>query len=143
MAKYKFKFQSILTVKEMLEKKTQEEISVINMEIEQLKKQLQLIREEKIKNESKMNSGSAKVSEYQSMKMYNSHLENQITQTEKEIDNCIKRREEKQKELIERKKEIKSLETLKENDYQNFLIEEGRNELKALNEVALRNYTGE
>jgi len=143
MAKYIFKFQSILAVKEMLEKKTQEEISIINHEIEQWKKQLQTIEEEKNRIANKMSEGTAKVSEYQSMKMYGSHIEHQIELIRREIENCLKRREQKQKELIERKKEIKAFETLKENDFQNYLIDERKSELKMLNEVALRNYTGE
>ncbi len=143
MAKYKFRFQSILSVKEIMEKKIQEEISVINMEIENWKKKLLVLSEEKAKVINKISEGSAKVSEYQSMKMYVSHIENKIDQANKEIANCIKRRELKQKELIEKKKEIKSFETLKENDYQNYLTEERKNELKMLNEVALRNFNGE
>jgi flagellar protein FliJ len=143
MAKYKFRFQSILSVKEMLEKKIQEEISVINQEMEQLKKQLLMVNEEKNRVDKKMSEGTSKVSDYQSMKMYESHLEHQIELTEKEIESCLKRREQKQKELIEKKKEIKAFETLKENDYQNYLIEERKSELKVLNEVALRNYSGD
>lgn len=143
MAKYKFRFQSILSVKEIMEKKIQEEISVINMEIEDWKKKLFVLNEEKEKIIKKVSEGSAKVSEYQSMKMYVLQIENQIDHTNKEIANCIKRREQKQKELVEKKKEIKSFETLKENDYQNYLTEERKNELKMLNEVALRNFSGD
>ena len=143
MAKYQFRFQSILSVKEMLEKKIQEEISIINLEIEKWKKQLLVISEEKNRIAKIISEGNSKVSDYQSMKMYGSHLEQQSDIAQKEIDNCLKRREQKQKELIEKKKEIKAFETLKENDYQNYLIEERKSELKVLNEVALRNYTGE
>jgi flagellar protein FliJ len=143
VAKYTFRFQSILAVKEMLEKKIQEEISVINQEIKRWNEQLQIIILEKNKIDKKMSEGTAKVSEYQSMKMYGSHLDQQIEQTKREIENCLKLRELKQKELVEKKKEIKAFETIKENDFQNYLIEERKSELKVLNEVALRNYTGE
>ena len=143
MAKYQFRFASILKVKETLEKKIQEEISVINMKIEQLNKQQLKINEERLKAIAQMNKVSVKVSDYQSMKMYNSHLEQQIELIKKEIENLLGKREAKQKELIEKKKEIKAFETLKENDYKNYLIEERRSELKVLNEVAIRNFNGE
>ena len=83
------------------------------------------------------------VSNFQSMKMYGSHLQQQMEAVEIKIEVSSKKRDEKQKELVERKKEIKSMEIIKENDYLNFLSEERKNELKALNEVALRNFNGE
>ncbi len=143
MAKYKFKFQSIMNVKGMLEKKIQEEISRINKEIEDLSFELKHITNEKKRVTIQMLEKSTIVSNFQSMKMYGSHLQQQMEAVEIKIEVSSKKRDEKQKELVERKKEIKSMEIIKENDYLNFLSEERKNELKALNEVALRNFNGE
>jgi flagellar protein FliJ len=143
MGKYKFKFQSVMNVKEIMEKKIQEEISRINKAIDDLRKELTLVQKERIRASKEMIKRRAKVSDYQSMKMYDSHLESEIISIEKKIAACIKMRELKQKELIEKKKEIKAFETLKDNDYQNYLIDERRSELKVLNEIAIRNYNGE
>lgn len=143
MAKYKFKFQSIMNVKEMLEKKIQEEISRINKEIDDLSFELKHLTNEKKRVAIQMLEKSTIVSDFQSMKMYSSHLQQQMEAVERKIEVCSKKRDEKQKELVERKKEIKSLEIIKENDYLNYLSEERKNELKALNEVALRNFNGE
>lgn len=143
MAKYKFKFQSIKNVKEMLEKKIQEEISRINKQIEDLRFELKHLTNERKRVSIQMTEKSTIVSDYQSMKMYGSHLQQQMEAIERKIELSLTKREEKQKELVERKKEIKSLEIIKENDYLNFLSEERKNELKALNEVALRNFNGE
>ncbi|MCX7875651.1 MAG: flagellar export protein FliJ [Melioribacteraceae bacterium] len=143
MAKYKFKFEPILRVKEILEKKTKEEISKINLEIEELKKQKEYLIQERKKLQNKMTEQMLKVSDYQSIKMYDSHLEEELIFIENNIVDAFKRLDKKQKELIERKKEVKSFEILKENDKENFMIEDRRNELKNLNEIALRNYDGD
>ncbi|MDF1611261.1 MAG: flagellar export protein FliJ [Stygiobacter sp.] len=143
MAKYKFKFESILRIKEVLEKKTKEEISIINLEIENLKKQKEFLIQERNKVLSKMTEQMLKVSDYQSIKMYDNHLEQELIHIEKKIVEAYKTLEKKQKELIEKKKEVKSFEILKENDKENFLIEEKRRELKTLNEIAIRNFDGD
>ncbi|MBI5807968.1 MAG: flagellar export protein FliJ [Ignavibacteriales bacterium] len=143
MAKYKFKFEPILKVKEILEKRTKEEISRIYLEIDELKKQKEIVIQERKKILTQMTEHLSKVSDYQSMKMYDSHLEEEIIFIENKISDCYKRLEKKQKELVERKKEVKAFETLKENDEANFLVEERRDELKTLNEIAIRNFDGD
>lgn len=143
MAKYKFKFEPILKVKEILEKRTKEEISRIYLEIDELKKQKEIVIQERKKILTQMTEHLSKVSDYQSMKMYDSQLEEEIIFIENKISDCYKRLEKKQKELVERKKEVKAFETLKENDKANFLVEERRDELKTLNEIAIRNFDGD
>lgn len=132
-----------MNVKEMLEKKIQEEISRINKEIEEFRFELRHLANERKRVSIQMTEKSTRVSDFQSMKMYSTHLQQQMESVERKIEISMKKREEKQNELVERKKEIKSLEIIKENDYQNFLAEERNNELKALNEVALRNFNGD
>lgn len=143
MAKYVFKFEPILRIKEVLEKKIKEEISKINLEIDDLKKQKEFVIQERKKLIEKMTEQMLKVSDYQSIKMYENHLEKELVTIENKINDANKRLEIKQKELIEKKKEIKSFEVLKENDKENFMIEDRRSELKTLNEIALRNFDGE
>ncbi len=142
MAKYKFKFESIVKVKEMLEKKIQVEISGINKEIDDLRFDMKNLLDEYKRVSLQMSEKSIRVSDFQSIKMYSSQLLKQIEILERKIEECQKRKEEKQKELIERKKEIKAFEIMKESDYENFLVEERKTELKALNEVAIRNFNG-
>ncbi|KAF0151642.1 MAG: flagellar export protein FliJ [Ignavibacteria bacterium] len=142
MAKFKFKYESIMKVKLMYEKKIQEEISRINKDIDDLLFEAKHLRNESKRVSLQMTEKSIKAADFHSTKMYCTHLQHQIDLLERKIESCLKRKEEKQKELVERKKEIKSLEIIKENDYQNFLIEERSSELKSLNEVALRNFNG-
>ncbi|PKL83960.1 MAG: hypothetical protein CVV24_02275 [Ignavibacteriae bacterium HGW-Ignavibacteriae-3] len=142
MAEFNYRFASILNVKEILERKIKEEISFITKAIADIKAERKFVIEERIKTQREMMEHSLKVSEFQSVKMYDSLLERQIHLLEKKIEQWEQKKEEKQLELIERKKEVKSFETLRDNQYEDFLIEERRGELKEMNEIAIRNYNG-
>jgi len=143
MSKFNYRFASILNAKEIFEKKIKEDISLINREISSLKSQLEIIFEERIKTRREMIERSQRVSEFQSAKMYDSLLDKQIQLIERKIDQQRAKKEEKQIELIEKKKEVKAFEILKENQFESFTIDERRQELKELNEIAIRNYSGD
>jgi len=140
MSKFKFKFQSVADVKEIFEKRILREIFVINQEINNLENKRDNKLEERKKVLKDLFKHKLKASDYQSVKRYEEQLMKQIIHIEKEIEACFKRMKLKQKELIGLKKEIKAFEILKSNDYSNFLIEEGRTELKILNDIAIANY---
>lgn len=143
MGKFKFRFDSIINVKEILEKKIQEEIYLIDREINETQNQLTMVIEERLKAQQKMMEKMQKVAEFQSSKMYDALLEKQIIFLKHQIEKLNEKKELKYVELVERKKEHKILDTLKENQRQEFMIEERRAELKELNEIAIRNYNGE
>ncbi len=142
MAKFIYRYASILNAKEIFEKKIKEEISLINREIAKLKSHLEIVLEERIKAQREMTELPLKVSEFQSAKMYDSLLDRQIHLIEKKIKELQAKKEEKQIELIEKKKEVRVFEMLKENQCESFTIDERRQELKELNEIAIRNYSG-
>jgi flagellar export protein FliJ len=143
MSKFKFKFQSIANVKEILEKKILREISIINKEIINRKNERDIFIEERKEVLKDILKRKLKTSDYQSIKKYDEQLRKEIVHIEKEIESCLKRKELKQKELLVKKKEIKAFEILKENDYSNFLIEERKTELKTLNDIAIVNYNSD
>lgn len=140
MSKYKFKFQSIANVKEILEKKILREISIINKEMNNWKNERDIFIEERKKVLKDILKHKLKASDYQSIKKYDEQLRKEIVHIEKEIGSCLKKKELKQKELLAKKKEIKALDILKENDYSNFVTGERKAELKILNEIAIVNY---
>lgn len=141
MSKFNYRFASILNAKGILEKKIKEDISLINREISSLKSHLEIVLEERIKTQREMIERSLRVSEFQSAKMYHSLLDKQIHLIEKKIEQLRAKKEEKQIELIEKKKEVKAFEILKENQFESFTIDERRQELKDLNDIAIRNYS--
>jgi len=142
MPKFNYRFTALLNAKEILEKKIKEEISIINKEIDNLKWQLKIITEERLKIQREMIEQPLKVSEFRSAKMYDSHLEKQTLSIKRKIEMLKMNKEQKQIELVEKKKEVRSFEILKENQLEAFLLEERKQELKDLNEIAIRNYSG-
>ncbi len=142
MPKFNYRFTALLNAKEILEKKIKEEISIINKEIDNLKRQLKIIAEERLKIQREMIEQPLKVSEFRSAKMYDSHLEKQTLSIKRKIEMLKMNKEQKQIELVEKKKEVRSFEILKENQLEDFLLEERKQELKDLNEIAIRNYSG-
>jgi flagellar protein FliJ len=143
MSKFKFRFESVLNVKDILEKKIQEEIYLIEKEIQEYKDKRQIVMNEREKVRKDMTSMALKASNYQSSKVYDSNLEKVIQSLERKIVQLYEKKKEKMNELVERKKEHKIFEMLKENDRQNFIVDENRNELRELNEIAIRNYNGD
>ena len=141
MPKFKFRLDSVINVKEILQKKIQKEIFLIEKEINEQKQKRQKIIEEREKTRKEIH-GLLKVSMYQSTKMYDLQLEKMIQSIEKKIVLLYEKKKEKMKDLVEKKKEHKILEVLKDNQQVTFLEEEKKSELKELNEIAIRNYNG-
>lgn len=141
MPKFKFRLDSVINVKEILQKKIQKEIFLIEKEINEQKQKRQKIIEEREKTRKEV-LGFLKVSMYQSTKMYDLQLEKMIQSIEKKIVLLYEKKKEKMKDLVEKKKEHKILEVLKDNQQVTFLEEEKKSELKELNEIAIRNYNG-
>ncbi len=143
MSNFKFKFQLVKRVKEIFEQKVEEEISRLNKQIAEFKVHLKKVIDERRQLAEAMIKQPSRVADYQSMRFYGIQLEKEILFIQKKIDAVSKKREEKQKELLEKKKEVKAFEILKEHAYETFLIDDRRNELKILNEIAIRNHKGD
>jgi len=142
MAKFNYKFESVLNVKIIMEKKIQEEISLIEKEIKEFNNKRQIVIEERNRARLSMKGIQCRVSEYLSVKIFDTNLSKVIKSIEKKIEDLYESKMIKQKELIEKKKERKVFETLKDSQLQEYLLDERRNDLKELNEIAIRNFNG-
>lgn len=140
MAKFKFKFESVSRIKEVFEKKIQKEIYVIEKEISDLKNQQFMIESERKELMKEMGMKSHNAHEYKNLKNYDLNLKVRIEAIEKIIEQANEKKKKKMDELIEKKKEIKTLEILKEHQQEQFLIESNRAELKDINEIAINNF---
>jgi len=99
MGNFKFKFESIIGVKEIQEKRLQEAISAIDIEIEGLRYQLFVVIEERNIVNARMIDHAMKVAEYQSAKIYDSMLDNKAVSIEKMIIGLQRKKEIKKNEL--------------------------------------------
>ncbi len=138
MPKFKFKYDSIKKVKDLLEKKVQKEIALIDLEIERnIIEKEKLIRE--IENNFK-NRHSNKVSELKAVENYKTALEKRVEIIQKQIASLNKRKADKVNELVERSKENKIFQTLEENHFENFKYEENLKDESKINEIATQKY---
>ena len=142
MAKFRYKFESVLNVKIIMGKKIQEEISLIEKEIKEYTHKRQIVIEERNRTRQSLKEIHCRVSEYIGFKMFDVNLSKVIKTIENKIEALNERKKSKQMELVENKKERKVFETLKDSQIQEYLIDERRNELKELNEIAIRNFNG-
>ncbi len=140
MKKFVFEFDSVIRIKEVLEKKVMKEISLIDKEIVQSVQKQKSLVEKKSELHRNINSGSIKVYEYRSAKSHIKILEKEVINYEKKIEELKNRKEQKRIELVQKKKELKIFETLKENKKEEFLFDYNREELKQLNELAINNF---
>ena len=140
MQKFKFKYDAVIRVKEILEKKVLKEISLLDTAIEKLNDRKKSLEEKRKQLGVNAHGVKIKVLEYKSIKTLITSLEKEISAIEKKIEDLKLKKEEKKQELYARKKEVKILETLKENQYQEFLSNSNREELKQLNEIAINNF---
>ena len=138
MPKFIFKYDSIKKVKDLLEKKVQKEVALIELEIERnIIEHKKLIVE--IENNSK-NRKSNKVSELKAVENYKTMLEKKVENIQKQIALLKKQKEDKVKELIEKSKENKIFQTLEENHFENFKYEENLKDENKINEIATQKY---
>ncbi len=140
MQKFEFKYDTILKIKEIFEKKILKEISDLEKEIDKLNNYKHKISDKKKKLAQKITQGKIKIIDYKSAKSLCKTLEKEISNIQKKIDELILLRRRKFDELLEKKKEKKIFETLKDRQYEEYLIETNRKDIKHLNEIAINNY---
>lgn len=140
MAKFNFKFDNIIRIKEVLEKKIMKELALIDREIESSNAKKKSLFDKKKELFESITSGQIKVYEFKSARMHIRLVEKDIHNIEKKIKELEHRRELKHLELIQKKKELKIFETLKENKQEEFFFENNREDLKQMNEIGISNF---
>ncbi len=143
MAKYTYKLQTLINIKEKLEEQKKNELAVQNNKLNIEKSTLDslylelsdVLEEQEKKQSSKLNS--FQIRQYiQYTNKIKLEIEEQIIVVEKEE----KIKEKIRLELLEYTKAKKSLEKLKEKDYENYLEEEKRIEQKIVDEIVSYKY---
>ncbi len=141
MAKFKFKFETIKSIKERFEKIVQKELAVINLEIERLKEEVQLLKKElketKIK---KLKNHSTSINELQFYSKHENYCERKINLLRKEIDKKNIEKEKKIKELVKKSKETKTFEKLREKHLEEFIKTQDKLEQIELDEIAVKEF---
>jgi len=139
MGKFVYRFDSIKKAKEMLEKKAQKELAVIDREIEKCEEEFDRLTLDE-KNSSKNLSLSKKIAELKKIEDYRNSIKKKIEWTRNRIKLLEMQKENKLNELIAKSKENKIFETLEEIHLDEFINQENHKEEKIINEIAVQKF---
>jgi flagellar FliJ protein len=143
MAKFNYKFETIKKVKQIVEKKVQKEISVIELEIEKRKVEIKELEAEKIKTLEELRSKkSLKISELQFANNFEKLMDEKIEAIKNEILGLEKTKQKKLEELTQKSKETKMFEKLEEKHLQQFIIEQNKLEQIEIDDIATKKTKG-
>ncbi|MDR3628211.1 MAG: flagellar FliJ family protein [Ignavibacteriaceae bacterium] len=140
MSKFVYKFHAIQQVKEILQKKVQKEIAIIELEIEGLKNQFDIISEEALESKRSFTKKEVSVGEIKFRKNYELCLERKKAMILENIEKLNKKKEIKLSELVQKSKEQKIFDSLEEVYHDNFNKEQNRSELKFIDELATQKF---
>ena len=144
MAKFKYKFDTIKGIKQRLEKKTQKELAVIDLDIANNNKKIFdlaiLLKEQKKK---KLEKKSKTIKEYHFDEKYESYLVDQMELIRKYVADKKIERNKKLKELVKKTKETKIFEKLEEKHFTDFVRTQEKLEQKEMDEFAVKEFLKE
>lgn len=143
MAKFVFKLQSYLKVKEKIEEQRKLEYgkSIRKLEEEKaVKRRLESEEDERFSGLREDMEAGISAEGFIRQKQYLVHLEKGINKQEGAIKRAENFAESKRVELVAAMKEKKMVETLKEHEYEEFLAEENKQEQKSIDEVVSYRY---
>lgn len=138
MAKFRFRLQSVLGIKEKVEdlKKNEFGKAVTALaEAQRVKAEMEASRDGCIDD---FRRDIAQGIDPDAFKRYNQFLEQiklAIKRQEFVVEQCEIFVEQKREELVEAMRDRKTLETLRDNDFEEFLIEEKKQEQKVVDEI--------
>lgn len=143
MKKFKFRFETVLRVKEKKEEQLKREfMQLIALKIRQenllkeIEKEKQKITKEKF-NEKQSGTDIQTLIYYEE---YSNFLRKEIDLTEKKIKELQEKADIKREELIEASKQRKIFERLKQSDFNEFKAMILRNEQNVLDEIAINKF---
>ena len=139
MQKYKFQFESIKRIKEVLEKKAQKEVAEIEFEIDRLQREYKKLEEEKNKflNNDKV---SYKASELQFRHDYCELMDKKMIIAMQHIEEMYLIRDSRLQDLIQKSKEHKIFNTLDDNQKERFLLDQNKLESIDIDEIAISKF---
>lgn len=138
MKKFVYKFDSILKVKDNIKKQAMKEVAEVGKEIENrmIKKESLLAELNDVKQNSKKTT--MKVSELQFIESHIYSLNKKIQMIDNELVKLRYLLKMKQSVLLEKTKESKIFQKLKETKFLQHKVEENKEELKMLDEIAIQ-----
>ncbi len=139
--KFKFRYDSVIAVKEILIREKERDLRQLNAKIETQKKFIARLRDEALNILQRNGKRNIRSSDLQNLKNYQNYLiEKEKRETEK-LKTLIRRREQLVNVIVELNKEKKIIEKLKEKYFENFIKEENKRDEKAMNDFAIQSFS--
>ena len=138
MQKFKYKFESVLNLKESLKKEKMKEVAEIGKLIEEAIEKKEKLTFELKQCKKDSDKGVVKVSELQFLESHIYYLNKKIEFIDHEIARLKLQMKMKQNELIEKTKESKIFKKLKDSKLLQYKKEVGRLETQMLDELAIQ-----
>ena len=138
MQKFKYKFDSILKVKDNFKKQAMKEVAKVGKEIEEKKTQKEELILELAMCKQNSKKAVMKISELQFIESHIFFLSKKIEFVEGELSRLKLVLKMKQSELLEKTKESKIFHKLKESKLVSHMHEEKKEESKILDELAIQ-----
>jgi len=138
MAKFKFRLQGLLNVKEKIEDRKRQEYGLAVAQVEREKQKKQDILDKKEAMIVEFRQCIDKIIKAGSHDSYNNFIEflkEEVTRQEKVILEAQKKVEMKRQELVDAMRERKTLEKLSERQYEEFLLGQKLAEQKIVDEI--------
>ena len=143
MARFRFSMQSILDIKYKLETQAKQAFAAAQAALLAEEEKLQSLCDRKAGYEDKARSllaGSLNVMDIEENKTAIIVMEGYIAEQTREVELARRKVERRREDMAEAMRERKTYETLRENAFQEFLIEENRAEGKTVDELVSYTY---
>lgn len=141
MAKFNYKFASVQRIKYAIEKKTQKELSEIDLAIARENKKIaELEVERKKMKEEILSKKNIKVVELKFYENFEKNFNEKKETIELEIKELQKKRKMKQEDLLEKSKETKMFDKLEIKHYSEFIKEQNKLEQIEMDDIATKKF---
>ena len=143
MAKFRYSMQSILNIKIKLETQAKQEFSAARAALDEEEEKLQALVDRKAGYESKRTvllSGRLNLREIEENKAAILCMEDYIARQQMNVDTAERKLEEARERLTEVRMERKTHETLRDKAFEEFLMEEKKQESKEIDQLTSYTY---
>lgn len=143
MAKFKYKLQNILNIKQRMEDQAKQDFSTARMQLDEEEEKLEGLMERKRGYEEQarvLREGTLNIRELEENKNAILTMESFVSAQRAEVDKAARRLERARLRMTEAMQERKTQETLREKAFEEFLREENRAESKVIDELTSYTY---
>ena len=143
MARFRYRLQSVLNIKEKMEEQAKQDFSTARMLLEQEEEKLKMLKARKREYEQRARellSGVLNVQEIEVNKSAMMIMDGYIADQRIEVNRAVQRLETARERMTEAMKERKTQEILREKAFEQFMREENSAEIKMIDELTSYTY---